>query len=225
MSFDESLVGYPETKPKFERFDHGWFLQTHKNVFSKIIKPKVKTIVEIGSWYGASTRWLAEHSSQSTKVYAIDLWDDEFIKRDNHYGPQKYKFLRDHPLYPTFLVNLWEYKDRVTPIRMDGVLGLEYLKSKGVEPDIIYIDADHHYDAVKRDIQACLRLFPKAILVGDDYGNYEDVRRAVHECANDTSRIGKVSCQFDHSETFILYQITRKHLYSIRSLGNIRSSQ
>jgi hypothetical protein len=58
---------------------------------------------------------------------------------------------------------------------------------------VIYIDADHHYEAAKSDIKKALELFPEAILVGDDYGNYEDVRRAVHECANEFVKTGPVS--------------------------------
>ena len=66
---------------------------------------------------------------------------------------------------------------------MDSVAGLEWLKSQGIQPDMIYIDGDHHYDAVVRDLEACSRLFPDAILVGDDFGNYKDVSKAVTECA------------------------------------------
>lgn len=180
---EKNHIGFPSTKPDTRPFTHGWFLQTHINVFSQLITPDTKVIVEIGSWYGSSAKWLAEHSPDDCKLYAIDLWDDDFIRKDDHYQSQKFKLLREHPLYETFLVNLWSNRDRVVPLRMDSVTGLEYLKSKNVVPDIIYIDADHHYEAVMRDIGACLRLFPSAILVGDDYGNYDDVRKAVQECA------------------------------------------
>ena len=97
-----------------------------------------------------------------------------------------------HPLYlyPTFLVIVWDLKNKIIPIRADSVRGLEYLKKINVEPNIIYIDGDHHYEPAKRDISTALRLFPEAILVGDDYGNYEDVRRAVLECAADNMKIG-----------------------------------
>lgn len=127
-------------------------------------------------------------------MYAIDLWDDSFILNDDHYGLSKTSALRqmltDHPLYPTFLKNLWGLRDRVTPIRRNSVAGLQWLKEQGIYPEIIYIDGDHHYDAVVRDIEACMKCFPNAILVGDDYGNYEDVRRAVGECAGKHFKTG-----------------------------------
>jgi hypothetical protein len=43
------------------------------------------------------------------------------------------------------------------------------------------VDADHHYEPCKRDIDLCLEAFPSAILVGDDYGHYESVRNAVNQ--------------------------------------------
>lgn len=119
-------------------------------------------------------------------VYAIDLWDDQFILNDNHYHMKNNKLsttLGQHPLYQTFLRNMWALRHKVVPIHMDSVAGLEWLKAQNIEPDIIYIDGDHHYEAVVRDLEACSRLFPDAILVGDDYGNYKDVERAVTECA------------------------------------------
>src|SRR5690606_30776246 len=80
-------------------------------------------------------------------------------------------------------VNLWRFRDRLTPLRTDTVTGLNYLHQQGVKPQIIYIDASHHYEHVKQDISTALDLFPDAILVGDDYGHYDDVRKAVKECA------------------------------------------
>eukprot|EP01036_Dinobryon_divergens_P060952 gene60952-81270_t len=173
-------IGFPLTMPSNASYEHGWFLETHERVFKQLIKPSTKVIIEIGSWYGSSARWLAENSPDEAKVYAIDLWADDFIFNDNHYSSETKgvnkirKMLGEHPLYPTFLVNVWDLKDKIVPMRMDSVSGLEYLKNEGVEPDIIYIDGDHHYEAAKRDISNALRLFPQSIIVGDDYGNYED---------------------------------------------------
>ena len=60
----------------------------------------------------------------------------------------------------------------------DGLLHPEFVSAQ-----VIYIDDDHHYASVKKDIEACLDAFPDAICVGDDYGHYDDVRNAVNECA------------------------------------------
>lgn len=56
--YDNPLVGFPASQPEAPPFDHGWFLQTHINVFSALITEDTKVIAEIGSWYGASTKWV-----------------------------------------------------------------------------------------------------------------------------------------------------------------------
>jgi hypothetical protein len=40
--------------------------------------------------------------------------------------------LRSHSLYETFLQNLWEYKDRVTTLKMKTTEGLQYLFDQGI---------------------------------------------------------------------------------------------
>jgi hypothetical protein len=159
------LVGFPPKHPSHKPYSHGWFLDTHRAVFSAVLSPKTKVIIELGSWYGASTKWLAENSDAI--IFAIDLWDDNFILADNHYmGSKLAQMLQEHPLYPTFLANTWEYRDRIVPLRMATTAGMQFLHDRGIAADLIYIDADHHYDAAKLDISTALRLFPGALLVG-----------------------------------------------------------
>jgi hypothetical protein len=128
------------------------------------------------------------------KIYAVDLWDNKFILEDlsDHYNVAKAtkpgaqivaKMLHENDLYQTFMANLHEHRDKLTPIRMDTVAGVHWLRDQGIVPDMIYVDADHHYAAAKKDITACLECFPNAVLCGDDYGNYIDVSKAVIECA------------------------------------------
>jgi hypothetical protein len=183
-------IGWPSGRPREPRYRHGWFLPTHERVFERVLADvgEVSVILELGSWYGSSTEWLCERCPGAA-VYAVDLWDDSFIldKQRDHYstmGDRKLEnLLNNHPLWDTFLANLWSFRDQVVPLKMETTQGVQVLKDKGIKPQIIYIDADHHYEPCKKDIQACLRAFPDAILVGDDYGHYESVRNAVTECA------------------------------------------
>ena len=110
---------------------HGWFLETHKRVFKALLSPeKTSVILELGSWYGASTKWLADYCPQAT-VYAVDLWRDDFILNEqlDHYstmGERKlHQMLRDHPLKDTFLSNLWDHRDHLVPLCMTTVILLE----------------------------------------------------------------------------------------------------
>lgn len=78
-----STVGFPEKHPGVSKKDHGWFLDTHKRVFARVLSPETKTIVELGSWFGSSAKWF--YANTNAIIYAIDLWDDGFILRDEHY--------------------------------------------------------------------------------------------------------------------------------------------
>jgi len=52
--------------------------------------------------------------------------------------------------------------------------------------DMVFIDADHTYEAVKKDIELWKPLIRKGgILSGHDYGMYHEVNKAVDECVPD----------------------------------------
>ena len=78
-----STVGFPSKHPGVPTKEHGWFLDTHKRVFAKVITPKTKIIFELGSWFGSSAKWFCANTD--AKIFAIDIWDDSFILRDEHY--------------------------------------------------------------------------------------------------------------------------------------------
>ena len=69
-------------------------------------------------------------------------------------------------------------------IRLDSVrasrLFLPNLRFRSI--DMVFIDADHSYEAAKQDIEAWYPLIKKGgIISGHDYGSYQGVIRAVNE--------------------------------------------
>jgi hypothetical protein len=76
-------VGFPDKHPGVSMKEHGWFLDTHKRVFSRVLTPNTKIIVELGSWFGSSAKWF--HENTDATIFAIDIWDDSFILKDEHY--------------------------------------------------------------------------------------------------------------------------------------------
>ncbi|CAM9860575.1 unnamed protein product, partial [Ectocarpus fasciculatus] len=173
---------------------HGWFFESHVNVMKLLLdKEKTACIIELGSWLGRSGEYFAR-SAPNAVIFAVDLWDNAVILADKHYcsNPENLAILNVGPLHDRFMSNMWEYKYNVNdgkargivPMHMDAIDGLVLLKSAGVKPDLIYVDASHHYDGVYRDIKKTLELFPDAHIVGDDY-DYPDVRRAVQDCAKE----------------------------------------
>jgi len=140
------------------------------------VKPGMHTIVELGAWLGLSTRRLADLAPAAT-IISVDHWQGS----PEHQRQERYQKLLPR-LYETFLPRCWAYRERVVPLRMSTVDGLRKVAEFGVQPDLIFVDAEHSFDAVTRELALARQLFPKAALVGDDY-DWRGVRDGVNDFA------------------------------------------
>lgn len=129
---------------------------------------KHSTIVEVGSYLGRSTRALADNTPGV--VYALDDW----------YGP------RDFPLTPEqrrlAAPRFCEYMSGVLLTKVRPIV-LDHAKLYvDLHPDMVFIDGDHEYDNVRRDILYWKSvLSPAGLLCGHDWDVFEGVNRAVKE--------------------------------------------
>lgn len=142
------------------------------------------TIVELGSYRGMSTCYLAAGARDGLgpAVYAVDTWSEdvsEWRSAVKDYLPS--------PLYGDFENQLREQRlwSRVTPIQARTAEAADLYR--GQKPvGLLYIDADHHYEAVMADFKAWHRhCADGARVVFDDYDTRTNpgVTRAVHELA------------------------------------------
>lgn len=124
-----------------------------------ILRAQPRTVIEIGSDRGVSTELFL---LTAARVVAVDPWE-----------------------------NLSSFQEFVE--RCSGYPHLEICRGKcpealdkfGAEFDICYIDADHSYEAVRRDILACTRIVkPEGWLAGHDY-HQPQVERAVLSMLDD----------------------------------------
>ena len=137
------------------------------------------TVVEIGAWVGESTLWLAAQTGPTGHVYTIDHFQGSWEHRTDPHQAAKLP-----TLWETFVVNCWESRERITPVKADSRAGLLELYHRGVRPTLVYVDGAHDYDTVVRDLLLSSFLWPSAQIVGDDF-EHPDVQRA----AFDASRV------------------------------------
>ena len=163
MVSDEWVDKWPETKPDVHADDHGWLQESNKYILKSLLDMNTKCVIELGSWLGKSTRFIADCAPCAT-IYAIDHW----LGSPEHQGRPDVKD-KLPTLYETFLVNLWEWKSQVKPLRMTTKQGLSLCYANNVDPDLIYVDAAHDYDGVMSDLTAVRSYFPMAKVVGDDW--------------------------------------------------------
>lgn len=127
---------------------------------------KPKRILEVGSFRGYTTRILAEHTPDATRIVAFD--------RDPRHGGA--------------------YHDLPLAKRIERRVGDVSEETFAADPrghyDLIFLDADHTYEAVKRDTTILLPLLASdGVFVWHDYANWgrfsrkNGVPEALHDLA------------------------------------------
>ena len=182
QSFQQLALKYPwpSEKPDVPVQQQGWCDEPNQKMLSSLLNGPIKIIVEIGSWLGNSARFILESAPQANMI-CVDHW---FGSKEHLESEHEHIRKIIPTLYETFLVNLWDYRSRLVPLRTDSIRGLHEIHRSGVKPDLIYIDASHDYHNVFEDVKTALDLFPNSVICGDDW-HYEDVRRAVGELAQE----------------------------------------
>lgn len=145
-----------------------WFLKQQNRM-----QPRV---LEIGSWYGASAlSWAqglkAYHEGMGT-LTCIDGWSPFFdmdIHKDSDYAREMEASLTTDLAYQIFVHNMSTLPPSIDHqhIRGRSEKVLPLLKPEAF--DVVFIDADHTFDAVSKDIELAKPLISEGgIICGDD---------------------------------------------------------
>ena len=155
---------------------HGWF-GNDQPLAAIIHAYHPKIVIEIGSWLGSSTRFIASHMPDDGRLYAIDTWCGS-QNEELHLKDPRLPYL-----YQLFLSNVKhaQLTNKIIPVRMESI---EASRALNVKADLIYIDAAHDSSSVINDIFAWYpHLNDNGIMCGDDWG-WESVRAATIHCAS-----------------------------------------
>ncbi len=145
-------------------YNHGFFVnqQPLKDFFES---KKIKIVIELGSWLGASTIYMANLLPEDGLIYAIDHWKGSI----EHNTPDRKDVYHLLPtLYEQFLSNIIyaNLTDKVIPIKMTTNEASQILN---VSADLIYIDASHDEESVYQDLSNWYpKLAKNGIMCGDD---------------------------------------------------------
>jgi predicted O-methyltransferase YrrM len=122
-------------------------------------------IVEIGSWMGRSTAWLAAGSKAAgrERVHAVDVFDGGPMLKD-------LDIIRNEgTTYNRFAENLerLELFDHVEPVISDSSAAAQRWAAGPIR--LLFIDGDHSYSAVRLDLDQWSRhVAPGGLVVLDD---------------------------------------------------------
>lgn len=149
----------------------GWMSDRELKFLAESVQ-EAEIVIEIGCHKGRSTRALADNCPGT--VYAIDPWKGVYFTNDN-----RRLFESGDHIFTEFVKNL-RYCGNVMVCR--GTLEDFFLKLP--QADFIFIDGDHRYEYVKKDILLSQQLLkPMGTIAGHDYRDrsWPGVEKAVTE--------------------------------------------
>lgn len=178
----------------------GWFdfEDVYREAVAAAPSDRRSRFVELGSYYGRSSAYMAAEIANSGKpidFVCVDVWetperatakfaDDPTASYADFCGAMdRFILRREGPGSPIWNIG----QGTLTAQHMDSQRAAKYLS----DVDFCFIDADHTYEMVKADIEAWLpRMLTGGVIAGHDYGaQFPDVGRAVHELFGDRPRI------------------------------------
>lgn len=140
-------------------------------------------VVELGAFLGGSARiWL--EANPNLVLICVDPWEGgwwaEYARR---HGRKRLAavFLQPDGPFDAFISLMWVFRDRLIPVRGRSLEVLEELRELEIEPDLFFLDNDKS----GQELEVCERLFPRAVLSGDDWTWGKDgvypIQKAVRE--------------------------------------------
>jgi hypothetical protein len=163
------------------QFGENWF--TFPNLYSWFVQqlPNGSKMVEVGCWKGKSIAYLGVeiiNSGKDIKVDAVDTWAE--MESESYHKTDVY--VKTNTLYQLFCSNISPVSKVVTPVRLSSLEAANQYADGSL--DVVFIDACHEYDCVKKDIAAWLpKVKPNGYFAGHDYpwSSEDAVKRAVDE--------------------------------------------
>ena len=146
-----------------------------------------KYIVEFGSLHGRSARAMADNMCQDGQLWAVDPWKGEYYNENG----DAMSIVNTYAM-PYFIKNL---QDHVDAHRVHAVRQFSYLFSLPLKVDMVFIDGDHRYETVVKDIKKAFELLrPGGLICGHDYDHptWPGVKQAVTELVGPVEVVGTI---------------------------------
>lgn len=164
----------------YESIGENWF--NYQDVYKKMVemaKPN-SHFVEVGSWKGRSSVFMAVEIINSIKKIqfdCVDTWEGSIEHTENN-------SVINRTLYDEFLLNIKPVSNVIRPIQK---LSLDAAKDYADESlDFVFIDASHEYEDVLNDIRAWMpKIKSGGWIAGHDYVEGRKYWEGVYDAVNE----------------------------------------
>jgi hypothetical protein len=161
--------------------------------------PKDLKIVELGVFKGEFSEEIYKRMNPK-ELYLVDIWKGEFGSGDK--DGNNHTVVKDMKDVYLNLKNKYAHHDNIFIYRKNTI---DFLNSVSDDYfDMIYVDADHSYEAVTKDMElSFLKLKNSGILAGHDYIKNTEIEAAVNNfCLKYNQTI--ISLTNDGCPTFLI---------------------
>lgn len=178
----------------------GWFSDEDVACYRSLVEPIHNgTIVELGTFAGRSAISIGDLCKANNNVlYCVDHWQGSEEYDPSHPYYEAIKPILDAAgwpdlVYDTFLTNIHNdgLDEVIKPLPMQSVEAIQYVS---LPVDLVFIDADHRFEAVARDIKSWLpHIKAGGVIAGHDYEpNWPEVVKAVKYCFDEFEHVGNI---------------------------------
>ena len=158
----------------------GWFNMEEQYLELLNHCPEDGTFVELGCFKGKSTSFIVTEiikQKRDVSFYAVDSFEGSTNSSDAK-EVEAYNGIRN--IENDFKNNTKHLYNYFFTYKELSHQAADNFNNKDV--DVIFIDAGHSYEAVKKDIEAWLpKMKPNGIIAGHDYNSWAGVKKAVDE--------------------------------------------
>lgn len=159
--------------------EHGW-LSNDTNINLKYVLQKIKpkNILELGTWYGKSTKHIKNYAPDAN-LYCFDKFQNiaKSPYTSNKFNPLD-KFYFSLPRFETVYNILSEYKNCYL-IQHNAYDAIKLMKKWNIKIDMIFIDFIKKKNNLIKFLEEIYQAYPNVVVVGDDIV-FETVKQALY---------------------------------------------
>jgi len=171
---------WPVQRPEIaDGEDHDWLGPVQQQMLAGTLGEDTRLVVETGAWTGLGTRAIA-HYAPRARVIAVDAWKAS----PGQDSTADWKASLPE-VYRQFAAHCWDVRDRVVALPASPAAGLQRIHACGAAPDVIYMSAEHA-NPLESDLRLARRLFPNAVLMGNNW-TWPRLQRAIEALAAEDS--------------------------------------